>query len=110
MHTHTHKHTHTHALALTPQELLKACGRSHNYKEVLVAIDAVHASGLSSWSLDIISGLPRLTMDSWQHTLKEAVAAQPTHMSVYDLQVCLRVRYEDLFGMLACVCIRICVY
>lgn len=73
---------------------------------MLAAIDAVHASGLSSWSLDIISGLPRLTMDSWQHTLKEAVAAQPTHMSVYDLQVCLRVRYEDPFGMLACVCIQ----
>mmetsp|Transcript_19983 Transcript_19983/g.55628 ORF Transcript_19983/g.55628 Transcript_19983/m.55628 type:complete len:480 (+) Transcript_19983:87-1526(+) len=67
--------------------LLKACGRPHDLKEVYRAIEAVHASGIPSWSLDIISGLPRLSMGSWQHTLQEAVRAQPSHVSVYDLQV-----------------------
>jgi oxygen-independent coproporphyrinogen-3 oxidase len=55
---------------------------------VYKAIDAVHASGIPSWSLDVISGLPKLNMDSWQYTLQEAVRAQPSHVSVYDLQVC----------------------
>lgn len=51
------------------------------------AVEAVHASGVRSWSLDLISGLPKLTLPVWQHSLQEAVKARPNHVSVYDLQV-----------------------
>jgi coproporphyrinogen III oxidase-like Fe-S oxidoreductase len=55
--------------------------------DVYAAIDAVTAAGLPSWSLDLISGLPGLKLAGWQHSLEQAVAAGPNHISVYDLQV-----------------------
>lgn len=70
------------------QELLQTCGRSHTLSDVYAAIEAVTAAGFPSWSLDLISGLPKLTLDTWQHSLREAVAAGPNHISIYDLQVC----------------------
>lgn len=69
------------------QVLLQTCGRSHSLEDVYAAIDAVKAADFPSWSLDLISGLPKLTRDVWQHSLNEAVTAGPDHISIYDLQV-----------------------
>jgi hypothetical protein len=69
------------------QEHLKACGRAHTLSDTYSAIETLKSSGVGSWSLDLISGLPRLTPAEWQHSLNEAVAAGPDHVSVYDLQV-----------------------
>lgn len=69
------------------QPLLEACGRGHDLADVHAAVEAVHASGMPSWSLDLISGLPGLDLAAWLHSLDAAVAAGPHHVSVYDLQV-----------------------
>lgn len=70
------------------EELLRACGRAHGLMEVRKAIDIVAGSnGLDNWSMDLISSLPHQTMEMWQESLRLAVDAQPTHISVYDLQV-----------------------
>lgn len=66
---------------------LESCGRSHALPDVYSAIDAIHATGLSNWSLDLISSLPHQTLQDWEHSLREAVAASPAHVSVYDLQI-----------------------
>ena len=52
-----------------------------------LAIEAVRSSGVRSWSLDLISGLPGLDAAGWRHSLQEAIRAGPGHVSVYDLQV-----------------------
>jgi putative oxygen-independent coproporphyrinogen III oxidase len=67
--------------------LLKSCGRSHGLSEVYEAVEAIHASGLSNWSLDLISSLPHQTLEDWEHSINEAVKASPAHVSVYDLQI-----------------------
>lgn len=69
------------------QELLQTCGRSHSLEDVYAAIEAVKAADFPSWSLDLISGLPKLTLEVWQHSLNEAITADPDHISIYDLQV-----------------------
>eukprot|EP00878_Enallax_costatus_P021508 GHUV01022771.1.p1 GENE.GHUV01022771.1~~GHUV01022771.1.p1 ORF type:complete len:137 (+),score=24.06 GHUV01022771.1:55-411(+) len=69
------------------EELLQICGRSHTLADVYAAIDAVKTAGMPSWSLDLISGLPKLTLDKWKYSLDQAIAADPDHISVYDLQV-----------------------
>ncbi|KAL6762922.1 hypothetical protein V8C86DRAFT_2509146 [Haematococcus lacustris] len=69
------------------QEQLEACGRAHDLADVFAGITAIQSSGIPSWSLDIMSGLPNLSLQAWQQTLDTAVAAQPSHISVYDLQV-----------------------
>ena len=68
------------------QPLLEACGRSHSLAEARAALDAVRAAGPRSWSLDLISGLPGLTRAAWRESLSAAIAADPPHISVYDLQ------------------------
>ncbi|CAI5495674.1 unnamed protein product [Closterium sp. Naga37s-1] len=69
------------------ETLLKACGRSHSLADVYDAVDAVKRVGLENWSLDLISGLPCQTLDSWHHSLSEVIRLGPSHVSVYDLQV-----------------------
>lgn len=67
--------------------LLESCGRSHGLSEVYEAIEAIHASGLNNWSLDLISSLPHQSLQDWEHSINEAVKASPAHVSVYDLQI-----------------------
>lgn len=70
------------------EELLRVCGRSHGLSEVEEAIGIVKsADGLANWSLDLISSLPNQSLEMWEESLTCAVAAQPNHISVYDLQV-----------------------
>lgn len=69
------------------QNLLMLCGRSHTLDDVYQAIDNIHQAGVQNWSLDLISGLPQLTSKDWQQSLECAISANPTHISVYDLQV-----------------------
>lgn len=63
------------------------CGRSHGMADVREAISAVKEARVQSWSLDLMCGLPTLSMPLWRASLKEAIAADPDHVSVYDLQV-----------------------
>ena len=69
------------------QELLEGIGRSHGISDVRAALAAVAEVSPQSWSLDLMSGLPHLTMDLWKDSLQAAVEARPSHISVYDLQV-----------------------
>ncbi|KAI3897914.1 hypothetical protein MKW92_009585 [Papaver armeniacum] len=66
--------------------LLKACGRAHSLKEVYEAIEIIGSCGVSNWSLDLISSLPHQTSEMWKESLECAIMAEPTHVSVYDLQ------------------------
>lgn len=69
------------------EELLRICGRSHSLYDVYKAIEDVHAANIPSWSLDLISGLPHLTMERWEKSIMCAIDADPKHLSSYDLQV-----------------------
>ena len=37
-------------------QLLRVCGRAHDVADVRRAVEAVHAAGVPSWSLDLMSG------------------------------------------------------
>ncbi len=69
------------------EELLKACGRAHGLEEVYEAIEIVGSCGVENWSMDLISSLPNQTSEMWEESLRLTVEAEPTHVSVYDLQV-----------------------
>ena len=69
------------------EEALKKCGRTHNSQEAREAVDIVSSSSLKSWSLDLMMGLPGLSIQEWEQTLREAVKYRPGHVSVYDLQI-----------------------
>lgn len=50
-------------------------------------VEGENSTGEQNWSLDLISGLPNLTVAEWEHNLCKAVSFSPPHISVYDLQV-----------------------
>ncbi|GMH95333.1 hypothetical protein TrVE_jg9086 [Triparma verrucosa] len=66
--------------------VLEEIGRVHRREDVIKSVEIVETCELE-WSLDIISGLPGTTLDSWSRTLDTAIELNPSHISVYDLQV-----------------------
>jgi putative oxygen-independent coproporphyrinogen III oxidase len=66
-------------------EILQACGRSHQRQDIFRAVDLLGQVGIANFSLDLISGLPYQTLTQWQNTLQEAIAIAPQHISSYDL-------------------------
>lgn len=66
-------------------ELLKACGRSHNSIDIFTAIELLRQVEIPDISLDLISGLPHQTLEQWQESLDAAIKIAPTHISSYDL-------------------------
>ncbi|XP_051147902.1 uncharacterized protein LOC127263028 [Andrographis paniculata] len=78
-------------------ELLKACGRAHGVQEIDEAIDIVKSSSVENWSLDLISSLPHQSSGMWNKSLQSCIQAQPTHVSVYDLQVEQNTKFGVLY-------------
>ncbi|PSB65678.1 coproporphyrinogen III oxidase, partial [filamentous cyanobacterium CCP1] len=68
-------------------ELLTACGRTHTVADIYAAVEKLHQLDFANFSLDLISGLPHLTLDRWQDSLEQAIHLNPTHLSVYDLTI-----------------------
>ena len=72
--------------------LLSTMGRVHRstdiYNSVKMIAD-VFGREKSNYSIDLISGVPGLTLAGWTETLYKAVSLspKPKHISVYDLQV-----------------------
>ena len=69
------------------EELLKTAGRSHSLIDIFTAIELIHQVEIPEFSLDLISGLPYQSLAQWQDSLTQAVAATPTHISIYDLTI-----------------------
>ena len=68
-------------------EVLAACGRTHRAADIEQAVADLKAVQIPSWSLDLISGLPDQTLETWQADLARAIAIAPNHLSIYDLTV-----------------------
>ena len=67
--------------------VLARCGRAHREVDILQALDDCSKAGITNFSIDLISALPHLTLETWHQTLHKASACGSTHISVYDLQI-----------------------
>ncbi|MCD7463327.1 hypothetical protein HAX54_050355 [Datura stramonium] len=79
------------------EELLKSCGRAHGVQEIHEAIDIVGSCGVENWSVDLISSLPHQKPHMWEQSLSLTIQANPTHVSVYDLQVEQDTKFGSLY-------------
>jgi putative oxygen-independent coproporphyrinogen III oxidase len=68
-------------------EILAASGRFHRRSDIFQAVKLLRQAKIDNFSLDLISGLPHQTLAQWQDSLREAIALNPTHLSLYDLIV-----------------------
>ena len=69
--------------------VLASLGRRHSGGQLREAAgwlaEARGAGALRSWSLDLIQGLPGQGLDHWRGQLRQGIAVEAPHLSVYDL-------------------------
>jgi len=66
-------------------DLLTAIGRIHTAEQAREAVQMAREAGFENLNLDLMYGLPGQTNAQWEHTLREAVALSPEHLSCYSL-------------------------
>lgn len=66
---------------------LKALGRIHTWEEFLESYDLARQAGFGNINVDLMSGIPGQTLDSWQKTLSRVSELAPEHISAYSLIV-----------------------
>ena len=65
--------------------ILRFIGRRHTAAQVVRAIADLRGVGIDNLSIDLIYGLPGQTPDTWVHTVEQAIALEPSHISAYGL-------------------------
>lgn len=68
-------------------EMLKVLGRVHNFDQFVAAFNSARQAGFNNINVDIMSGLPGESMESYIRTLAKVVDMQPEHISAYSLIV-----------------------
>ncbi|MDF2822331.1 MAG: coproporphyrinogen oxidase [Clostridiales bacterium] len=72
-------------LQATDNNLLKGLGRLHTYEEFVQNYKLAREFGFSNINIDLMSGIPDLTLDVWKQTLETIVELNPEHISAYSL-------------------------
>jgi len=66
---------------------LATLGRIHTAAQAREAYHTARQAGFDNVNLDLIYGLPHQPMTAWQHTVREAIALRPDHLSLYALSL-----------------------
>ncbi len=64
---------------------LMTLGRIHTYKDFLETYRLAREAGFSNINVDLMSGIPSQTLDSWHETLHAVAELGPEHISAYSL-------------------------
>ena len=67
--------------------VLASLGRTHDQRNVDLAVAAIRAAGIPTFNLDLIYGAVGESIDDWRHTVTAALALEPPHVSAYGLTV-----------------------
>jgi oxygen-independent coproporphyrinogen-3 oxidase len=68
-------------------EQLKWMNRSHKAADSLTAVQNAKQVGFDELSLDLMYGLPEMTLEEWKDQLLQIIALNPEHISAYCLTV-----------------------
>ena len=61
--------------------------RTHSSDQIRLAVDATRGAGIDNISLDLIFALPASLERDWRTDLEQAIALDPSHVSLYGLTV-----------------------
>jgi oxygen-independent coproporphyrinogen-3 oxidase len=67
--------------------VLARLGRRHRGPDIVRSVENARAAGIQSVSLDLIFGTPVESDESWERSLRRAIALDPDHVSCYALTV-----------------------
>ena len=79
-------------------EELKLLGRVHTYEEFLDSYSMARACGFENINVDLISAIPKQTLESWEDTLNKVVTLQPEHISAYSLIIEEDTPFAEIYG------------
>ena len=77
---------------------LEALGRIHTYKDFLQSYQLAREFGFTNINVDLMSGLPYQTIDSYKTTLKRVCELKPEHISAYSLIIEPGTPFFDKYG------------
>lgn len=66
-------------------KLLKILGRSHRLEDFLQSYNNAIKVGFTNINVDLMFSLPEANFKDWVYTLKNIVAINPSHISIYSL-------------------------
>ena len=64
---------------------LKTLGRIHTYEQFLKTYELARNEGFTNINVDLMSGLPRQSAESFADTLQRVIRLKPEHISAYSL-------------------------
>ena len=68
-------------------ELLQVCNRRHTVSQAVSVIEKIKKSSISTFSIDLIFGLPNQTMEDVKHDISMFLSLDIPHLSIYSLQI-----------------------
>lgn len=77
---------------------LQQLGRLHTAQDGWDGIKEAKSAGFTNISLDLMSGIPGQSPESWQWSLETAISLEPQHMSLYQLSIEEGTRFHELVG------------
>lgn len=79
-------------------EELTILGRIHTFEEFLESYEIARKAGFSNINVDLISAIPKQTLESWEETLTTIIELEPEHISAYSLIVEEGTPFAELYG------------
>ncbi len=61
--------------------------RRHDVRTAVEAVRAAREAGFRNLSIDLIYGLPQMSIEEWRYNLEQALALHPEHLSAYHLTI-----------------------
>lgn len=69
----------------TENRELKILGRIHTWEMFLENFQLAREAGFSNINVDLMSGLPEQSVESWENSLRQIAKLDPEHISAYSL-------------------------
>ena len=66
-------------------EELRLLGRIHTYEDFLSTYGLAREMGFRNINVDLMSAIPKQTVEGWERTLRKVVRLRPEHISAYSL-------------------------
>lgn len=85
-------------LQSTNNEELKLLGRIHTFEEFLKSFKLARESGFDNINVDLISAIPRQTVESWEKSVRQVVSLEPEHISAYSLIIEEGTSFAKIYG------------
>lgn len=83
-------------LQATQNNILKFLGRLYTFEEFQDYYSIVQNSKIKNINIDLIFGIPTLSLGDWKESIYKTIALNPAHISTYSLEV----DEDSIFGYL----------